>query len=209
MANPAEQFIPPGVDTDKVDEIKRNRPTLRVIEGGKGEENVERWSPKEFVDQEKWTPEEISGRAKPAENAEEFLKQKEADEKQLEALQKAIDELAEGEKTSNKAFPGERYSREPQMDTVKKVEQVGLLPPEPPMELSEEDIEEDLTPTNRIPELANKPAIDYGDLQPGMEDLPELSSEFLKEDDSEQPTLVKEEGQLPRYKTDSDLDKAA
>ncbi|MDF1496438.1 MAG: hypothetical protein P1P90_00070 [Patescibacteria group bacterium] len=207
MANPAEQFIPPGVDRGKVEEIKNSRPTLRVIEGGKSDK-TERWSPKEFVDQDKWSPQELTGGTGVAKTSEEYFKQKQADEIQLEALQKAIDTLDESEQLSGKAFPGESRVNLPPMEPVKKME-AGVKPPEPIMELGEEDIEEDLTPTNRIPEMANKPAMDYGDLQPGMEDLPELSAEFLKEDDGEQPTLVKEEGQLPRFKTGADLDKAA
>jgi hypothetical protein len=207
MANPAEQFTPPGVDSGKVEEIRKNRPTLKVIQGGKSD-NVERWSPKEFVDQDKWSIQELTGGTGVPKTSEEYFKQKQEDEKQVEALQKAIDTLDESEKTSDKANPAEAGVNLPPTEPIKKVEP-GTKLPEPAMELGEEDIEEDLTPTNRIPELANKPAMDYGDLQPGMEDLPELSSEFLKEDDDEQPTLVQEEGQLPRYKTDSDLDKAA
>lgn len=207
MANPAEQFTPPGVYPAKVEQINNNRPTLRVIEGGKSDE-VERWSPKEFVDQDKWSAQELTGGTGVPKTSEEYFKHKQEDEKQVEALQKAIDTLDESERVSGKAHPTESQVNLPPMEPIKKVE-AGVKLPEPVMELGEEDIEEDLTPTNRIPELANKPAMDYGDLQPGMEDLPELSSEFLKEDDSEQPTLVKEEGQLPRYKSESDLDKAA
>ncbi len=208
MTNPAEQFTPPGVDPGKVEEINNNRPTLKVIEGGKSDKEVERWSPKEFVDQDKWSAQELTGGTVTPKTSEEYFKQKQENEQQIEALQKAIDTLDESERASGKAYPTESQVNLPPMEPVKKVE-AGVKLPERAVELGEEDIEEDLTPTNRIPELANKLAMDYGDLQPGMEDLPELSSEFLKEDDSEQPTLVKEGGQLPRYKSGSDLDKAA
>lgn len=188
MANPAEQFVPPGVDKARVEEIQNKIPTLKMVEGGKAD-TAERWSPKEFIDQDKWNPQELTGGANAPNTAEDVLKQREEDEKQIEALTKAIDTLEESEKVSGKAYPAEAQMQMPPTEKPKKMSEVGSLPPEPAMELTEEDIEEDLTPTNRIPEMANKPAIDYGDLQPGMEELPELSSEFLQEEDEEPPTI--------------------
>lgn len=190
MGNPAEQFVPPGVDRGKVEELRNKRPTLKVIEGGKSDK-AERWSTKEFRDQDKWSPQEFRGRSN---TAEDFLKQKEEDEKQVEALSKAIHGLEESERASGKAPPvAEAQMQEPPMEPIKKFK------PEEVMELGEEDIVEDIGETVRIPEKANKQAIDYGDMQPGMEDLPELSSEFLVEEDEDLPTLKKEKGQLPRF----------